>query len=64
MSQVNVERKSYSALPIPAPDMGYGLTIHETNLTDEAGNRYTGTGYTREEADKAAGQKMNNGERD
>jgi hypothetical protein len=60
----NVERKDYSSTPLPLPDMGYGTRIHETTVTDDAGNKYTGTGWTRDEADQAAGEKMNRGEKD
>lgn len=61
---VKVTRKSYSSSPLPLPDMGYGTMLHETTLTDAAGNTYTGTGYTCEEADQKAGEKMNDGDRD
>jgi len=61
---VKVERNSRSSLPFPAPGIGYGTTIHTTRLTDPAGNTFTGTGWTQDEADHAAGEKMQRTEKD
>jgi len=62
--RIKVERQSHSSLPFSAPSRNGGTTIHTTRLTDARGNTFTGTGWTQDEADHAAGEKMQRIEKD
>lgn len=62
--RIKVERQSHSSLPFSAPGKNGGTTIHTTRLTDAKGNTFTGTGWTQDEADRVAREKLHRTEKD
>ena len=69
---VTLEHNSYSSNPIIESDRRsvvarnpvYGTRIHSTTITDAEGNSYTGVGWTEQESEKKANEKLDSGETD
>ena len=55
----NVTHDSYGSIPFT----GIGPTIYRTTIKD-GNEKFTGTGYTPEEADQNAGEKYSDGDSD
>ncbi len=59
--EVEKVTRDYSPPPLPIPGMD---GTFETKITDNRGNKYTGYGLTRKEADRDAGEKYNDHDSD